>query len=373
MYEVSNAMQTSLELNHVLYIILTGVTSHTGLGFNRAALFLLNNNERCLEVKMAIGPESGEHAKKIWNYISESNQNLDDLIKKDNIAENLNQSSLYKALKKLKIPLDNKTSGPLINTFLRSDPLHIKKNKISEYSNNPFLKIFKTDELVIVPLKAKNKTNGLIVADNLYTKKTITEANLKMFTMLANQAGLAIENSRLYEMTKHKSHTDSLTGLWNHGFFQNQLTWEIKNSKKNKHPISLIIMDIDNFKNLNDNYGHQNGDVALKEIGRLLKKSSRDLDYACRYGGEEFSLILTRTDKKQAFSIAERIRQMIKQHKFPQFSLYEKIKITVSIGVATLSTSEYDESEAKEELIARADKAMYKAKFMGKNQTHAAE
>ena len=100
-------------------------------------------------------------------------------------------------------------------------------------TDDPLLQVFQTNELVIMPLKVKNQVNGLIIADNLYTQKLITEDDLKIFSMLANQAGLAIENSRLYEMTKHKSHTDALTGLWNHGFFQNKLSDEVDKSIKN--------------------------------------------------------------------------------------------------------------------------------------------
>src|SRR3989338_7506104 len=111
MYDISNAMRTTLELNHVLYIILTSVTAHTGLGFNRAVLFLVNNKERVLEGKMVIGPESGEEAAKIWRYIEQENHDLDDLISAYKIAENT-EPLLSKQIKQLKIPLN--TDGGLL-------------------------------------------------------------------------------------------------------------------------------------------------------------------------------------------------------------------------------------------------------------------
>jgi len=368
LYEISNAMRTTLELNHILYIILTGVTAHSGLGFNRAILFLVNQADNCLEPKMAIGPESGEHAQKVWDYISEAKQHIDDLIQSEAVEQNIKESSLYKSIKELKIPISTHSENLLAQAYLKGSPVHISPEKIHQFDNDPFLQKFKTTELVIMPLKAKDTVNGIIVADNLYTQKSITPDDLKIFMMLANQAGLAIENSRLYEMVKHTSHTDSITNLWNHGFFQNKLSREIKMAREHKHPLSLMVIDIDNFKSLNDTYGHQNGDIVLKEIASILGDSSRDIDYVCRYGGEEFTIILTETTKDQGTTIAERIRQKIEQYTFPKFSSNENLKVTVSIGLASFP----DDAKTKEALITKADKAMYVAKFGGKNQTRVA-
>lgn len=369
LYEVSNAMRSSLELNPILHTILTGVTAHSGLGFNRAILFLVNAHERCLEPRTAIGPESGEHAQQIWEYISESNQHIDDLIKKDKVEQNIrSQSSLFDSIKDLKIPLKD-NDNLLSNAYHDGSPTHVTPDQISKYSDDIFLKHFHTNELVIVPLKAKDKVNGIIIADNIYTQKVISEEDLKMFIMLANQAGLAIENSRLYEIVMHKSHTDSLTLLWNHGYFQDKLTEEVEKAREEKKPLSLLIMDLDNFKMLNDSCGHQNGDIILKEVSNLLKDSSREVDYVCRYGGEEFSIILTQTNKETGYSVAERIRQKIEQNAFPSFSLYHEQKVTVSIGLATFP----DDASNSNDLILQADRAMYKAKFSGKNQTYVTE
>ncbi len=365
LYEVSNAMRTTLELNHILYIILTSVTAHTGLGFNRGLLFLLNTKERCLEPKMAIGPESGEEAQRIWNYISSSKQGLDDLIKEENLTQNIHETPLLKSVKNLKIPLGLDEKNLLATAFHEGKPLHMGPDEIGKYSQDPLLQIFKTNELIIMPLKAKDKVNGLIIADNLYTQKPITPEDLKIFMMLANQAGLAIENSRLYEMVKEKSHTDSITGLWNHGFFQDQLVKELENAKIKNQPLSLIILDIDNFKQFNDTYGHQNGDIVLKEVASLLRECCREIDFVCRYGGEEFAIILTQTKKDTAFTIAERIREGIHKHPFSPANSPVYPPISVSVGLAAFP----DDTEAKEELITKADQAMYIAKFSGKNQT----
>jgi len=367
LYEISNAMRTTLDLDHILYIILTCVTAHTGLGFNRGILFLINQKERCLEPQMAIGPDSGEHAQKIWQYISDVKPHLEDLIKEENVTSNIQRSSLLQAVKALKISLDPNNSSPLARAYHEGMPLHITPDKIGQYSEDTFLQKFRTSELVIMPLKAKDKVNGLIVADNLFTQKPISEDDLRLFMMLANQAGLAIENASLYEMVRHQSHTDSITNLWNHGFFQDQLSREIEAGRARHHALTLVILDIDDFKKLNDTYGHHKGDIVLREIAHILKDSSRENDYACRYGGEEFAIILTQTTRDQGMVIAERIRENVAKHPF-QLSgeaNEEKLHVTVSIGLGTFP----EDAQTKEELIAKADKAMYIAKFSGKNRT----
>ena len=364
LYEISCAMRTTLELPHILYIILTGVTSHSGLGYNRALLFLLNEQKKRLECKMAIGPKSGEHADKIWKYIDNANQELDDLIRVENVEETYKESALFHELKDLTFPLNNEKLL-LTQAYRQAAPWLLTPEETQNYKNDPLLKAFPTHELIIMPLKAQGQVNGLIIADNIYTKKPISEHDIQVFTMLANQAGLAIENSRLYEMVVEKSQSDSLTGLWNHGFFQKLLLNEVQNAKRNEQFLSLLFLDIDNFKQLNDTCGHQHGDLMLKEITRILRESARDLDSICRYGGEEFALILTKTNREQSVEIAERIRRRIEQNKFPSPSGVGHLKLTASIGLATYPTN----ADNKENLIAMADKAMYQAKTSGKNRT----
>jgi len=369
LYNVSNAMRTTLELNHILYIILTGVTAHTGLGFNRAILFLVNKKERCLEWKMVIGPDSKEDAEEIWTYIKETKQNLEDLITTDAISQQTTKSKLFRAIQQLKIPSNCDDGTLLCRAYHQGLPIHLDQNNIAQYSNDPLLQVFHTNELIIMPLKAKDRVNGLIVADNLYTQKPITEEDLKIFTMLTNQAGLAIENSQLYEMVVHKSHTDSLTNLWNHGFFQHTLATELGKAREERSSFCLFMIDIDDFKKLNDQYGHRNGDIVLLELATVLKDSARDKDYVCRYGGEEFSIILPQTTKEQGFVIAEKIRKQIALHDFQKFPMFTELTITVSIGLAVFP----DDAKTQEDLIAKADKSMYVAKFGGKNRTCVAE
>jgi len=365
LYEVSNAMRTTLRLDEILYIILTGVTAHTGLGFNRALLFLINEKDALIEGKMGIGPETGDEANRIWNQIEQEKMNLDDLISVYKESGTAPESGFNKQIRHIRFSLREESAGLLALGVLDGMPLHLSKENMPKYKNDPLVKLLNGEELVIVPLKSKERVNGLIIADNFVTKKPITKDDLRMLIMLGNQAGLAIENSQLYEKTVIRAHSDYLTDLWNHGYFQMILQKELERSKATKLPLSLITIDIDDFKIYNDQLGHQAGDTALKELANLLKNQSRKMDYVCRYGGEEFTIILPQTDKKEAFMIAERLRMDIDKHKFFSEEILPSKKLTASLGLSTFP----EDGLTPSELIKSSDKSLYLAKSKGKNTT----
>ncbi len=365
LYEVSNAMRTTLKLDEILYIILTGVTAHTGLGFNRALLFLVTDKTGLIEGKMGIGPGSGEEANRIWTQIEEEKMDLDDLISVYSSSRENAESGFTQQIRRFKIPLQQHNGNLLAVAVLDGMPLHLTHETIKSHSQDPILQFLKSEELAAVPMKAKDKVNGIILADNFITKKPITKDDIRMLIMLANQAGLAIENSQLYEKTVTLAHTDSLTDLWNHGYFQYLLQEELEKAKGTKTPLSLIMLDIDDFKECNDTLGHQVGDRVLTELASFLRNRSRKMDYVCRYGGEEFTIILPQTDKAEAFLIAERLRQDIERHQFTTDATIPRGKLTASIGLACFP----EDGPTPAQLIAFSDKTLYEAKHRGKNTT----
>ncbi|MCX7661076.1 MAG: sensor domain-containing diguanylate cyclase, partial [Candidatus Omnitrophica bacterium] len=332
LYEISNAMRTTLNLDEILYIILTGVTAHIGLGFNRAMLFLINEKENLIEGRLGIGPDSAEEAGKIWKQIEEQKMDLDDLISAYKFTDYPKKSSFNQLVQNLRFALNSQNQNLLSFAVSEGMPLHITSEIIKKYENDPIIKILNTEELAIVPLKAKDQVNGLVVADNFITKEPITKDELRMLVMLANQAGLAIENSRLYEKALLRANTDPLTELWNHGYFQQILRTEINKAQAKKTNLSLVMLDIDDFKIYNDILGHQSGDRILKDLANILRNQSRKMDYVCRYGGEEFTIILPDTSKKEAFLLAERLREVIERHHFYQEEILPHKRLTVSIG-----------------------------------------
>lgn len=365
LYEISNAMRTTLKLDEVLYIILTGVTAHIGLGFNRAILFLANEKDKIIEGKMGFGPESEEEANRIWTQIEQEKMNLEDLINAYKTSDKTVEASFNKQVKHLRLPLHEQNGGLLALGVLDGMPLHLEGENLQKYNNDPIVQLLKSEELVLIPLKAKDKVNGIIVADNFITKKPITKDDIRMLTMLANQAGLAVENSQLYEKTVTRAHSDFLTELWNHGYFQYLLQAELEKAKAAKSALTLMMIDIDFFKIYNDTLGHQAGDRALKELAQLLKGQSRKMDYVCRYGGEEFTIILPQTEKKEAFLIAERLRQDIIKYQFSAEEILPQKQLTVSIGLASFP----EDGQTPSEIINASDKSLYQAKYQGKNTT----
>ncbi len=356
LYDIGNAMRTTLNLEEILYIILTAATSHAGLSFNRSMLFLVNEKENRLEGKMGIGPDSAEDASKIWNHIEKNKIGLEELISIETQFDNLKKSKLNQAIKSIKIPV-REDSGVIALTVLEGMPFIINTSETKQKVKNEFSIILDLDEFVTVPLKAKDKVIGVLLADNRFNKKPITNDAVRVLTMFANQAGLAIENSRLYEQTVVLSNSDSLTGLWNHGYFQYLLGEEIRKSSLMKFCFTLLMIDIDNFKVFNDTYGHQAGDSIIREISKIFRDVSRKIDAVARYGGEEFGIILPITKKEEALILAERIRRVVETSSSLK-------NITISIGVSSFP----EDGEKKEDLIAYADRALYEAKRSGKNK-----
>jgi len=212
---------------------------------------------------------------------------------------------------------------------------------------------YKTKNLICVPLKSKDSTIGVIEVVN---KKTglFDKDDLEMLEALSNQVALAIENARLYE----EAVTDSLTGLYHHRYFELRLSEEIERAKRYAHPLSLIMLDIDHFKAINDRYGHPRGDVVLASIANILKGCTRKGDTVARYGGEEFAIIMPHISGKRAVAAAERLRRTIEE------SDLGGIKLTVSIGVSCFE----HETMTKDRLIKLADSALYRAKKNGRNR-----
>lgn len=365
LYEIGIAMRSTLRLDEILYIILTSVTAQEGLRFNRAMVFLVNEKDKILEGRMGIGPDSGEDAHQIWNYIEKEQKTLEDLVSAHKEFVHRTNSHLNNLVKSVKLPIQE-TSGVLAQTVLKRTPIEIIDEKSLEQllPEDPVIALFKTEYFVTVPLLAKDRVVGVMLIDNFFSKQLITRNDLWKLTMFANQAGMAIENSQEFEKTLILSNTDRLTGLWNYGFFQYQLNEELKRANRFNRYLSLLMIDIDFFKVINDTFGHPSADKILQQFTTILKNSCREVDLIARYGGEEFAIILPETYKEKAYSSAERIRKITETTSFQFEGHHPPKKITVSIGVANFPQDASD----FETIVACADKALYAAKKTGRNR-----
>lgn len=211
---------------------------------------------------------------------------------------------------------------------------------------------------LLVPMKSKNSLNGILILGPKIHGGGFSFDEREFLMGLSRFAAIAVENSRLYLMAT----MDRMTRLYIHHYFQERLAEEIKRSQRYAKPLCLLISDIDHFKKFNDTYGHQQGDIVLKETARLLKEAIRKIDLAARYGGEEFAVILPETDIASAIAVAERIRKKIEEFQFPGQN--EPLHVMVSVGVAQFDP---ERDHDKKDLIGRADRALYKAKDSGRN------
>lgn len=214
------------------------------------------------------------------------------------------------------------------------------------------------------PLKFKNRVVGVIRLANRKNKDTFTDDDLDLLTSAAGYAALAIERAFLYEKLKN----DELTNLFNIRYLNQAIAMEIERSRRYQYVFSVIFMDMDNFKKINDRFGHLVGSQVLIEIARLLQRNLRKIDIISRYGGDEFVVVLPQTGLRGGFHVAERLRKEIEHSVFLKSEGYS-IRLTASLGVAS-----YPENAGnKEDLINLADRAMYRGKFMTKNIVFAAK
>jgi diguanylate cyclase (GGDEF)-like protein len=191
-----------------------------------------------------------------------------------------------------------------------------------------------------------------------------TPGERDVFLYLIGQMAASIENIALHELVSEQAVTDELTGLSNQRRFREQIAREDERAQRFRHDLSLIMLDIDDFKQVNDEHGHLQGDEVLRMVGRVLDEESRGVDEPARYGGEEFAVALPETDLAGAVEVAERIRSRIESERVPNIDGAVPLRVTASVGAASMPAS----ASSVQELIAAADAALYEAKRAGKNR-----
>ncbi|UCB45959.1 MAG: sensor domain-containing diguanylate cyclase [Spirochaetota bacterium] len=255
------------------------------------------------------------------------------------------------------------SSSTPLESFVRENErvIHIDEIEAISKLKNAY-EFFKENEFeLIVPLRFKERINGILCLKRKDEEfgSEYTEDEKRYINIIAGFTSVAIENARLYEMAT----LDRKTKLYNHGFFQNRLTQEIERAERYKTDLTLMILDLDHFKKVNDTYGHIVGDEVLIKVAQTIKGQVRTFDIPARFGGEEFTVILPETDLESASLVAQRLRKAIKGLTFT--TQKGEFSIAVSIGMASFI---HETSMTEDIFIEHADRALYYAKEHGRDQ-----
>ncbi|MBJ6724950.1 GGDEF domain-containing protein [Geomesophilobacter sediminis] len=235
----------------------------------------------------------------------------------------------------------------------------------TDYFINPALKQEGIRSLVAVPLKFRNRLVGILYLDD-FAPRCFEQSRIDLISVLASFAAMSIQNATLHNQTKLLAITDQLTGLHNHRYFKEYFEQEMVRAKRYQKPLSIIMLDIDNFKAFNDTYGHAVGDVLLSSLGEIIPTSIRSIDIAFRYGGEEFVVLLPDTGLASAIVAAERLREQVRILSAGAMQEHGTSGVTVSLGVASFP----DNASSCNDLFQVVDQLLYRAKRQGKDAVH---
>ncbi len=324
LYNVSQAVNFIDDLKRLLSVILSKAIDI--LDAEKGSLMLYDYSTNTLQVKVVYG--------------------LEDKKMEENINTGLVQCSKIKVGEGIAgtVFLEKKA---IISNLGINDPRFVAKSSPANVQS-----------LLCVPLITKGDAIGVINISNKKNDMLFNQKDLEFMTSLANQAAIAIDNAKLYELATK----DGLTKLYINRHFKTLLENEIRRCARYKHNISLIMLDIDDFKQINDTYGHITGDQILREVGNQINTGIRKIDIAARYGGEEFVILLPETTSEGAAIIAERLRKNIEKINI-KTNDGKFVQTSVSIGISQFPK----DADNMQDLIDMADKALYHSKKNGKN------
>jgi diguanylate cyclase (GGDEF)-like protein len=219
-----------------------------------------------------------------------------------------------------------------------------------------------SDSFLGLPMVIEDRVIGVVLFSSV-RENAFSTYDRHVLSIMCNHVATSIAEAQAHALVEKMAVTDGLTGIFNHRRFQERLAEEVARVARHPEPFSLLLIDIDFFKKINDTYGHPAGDAVIKLVTKTLVKMVRKVDIVARYGGEEFVILLLKSDSAQAFQMAERIRKAIEATSIDWQG--KKISATVSIGVA----AQPEDATKREDLIAYADRALYASKKGGRNRT----
>jgi diguanylate cyclase (GGDEF)-like protein len=363
---LTRALLETLDPGRILYVILSGITAGDGLGFNRAFLLLADEGDRALRGHLAIGPESRSEASRIWEAMEAKRFDLARVMASyDEFLADPRASRLVRLVENLSLPLPLEPGkdifqGLLNRTLTERRPLMVNGMEVG-FTPTPLA----LENFALAPLLAEDRTLGVIVVDNRWSGRAVTESALDDLQSLANLAAVAVERARLHERIKRMAEQDGLTGLLNRRRFDDLAQSLFAECRQHGEDLSLLLLDVDRFKSVNDRQGHLAGDDLLRGLAALVRDRVRRGDVAARYGGDELAIILPRASGEEARRVAEELARAARGTDFaPDPASGPPLRATISIGVATAHPG----CQSHTQLLQEADKALYAAKEAGRDR-----
>lgn len=356
LHRIGNLVQSALELDPTLYAVLTGVTAGVGVGMNRAMVFLPDGPD-VLRGRAAVGPSSHDEADRTWRAIEREAPDLEALWQAG-LAERGRPGELDGRVRATRIRGAGAT--PVALAAARGSTV------VGEGSDD-LSGFFDLATCMAAPLRGRQGIAGVLYADNRFTgRRPSTTAEL-VFSMVADHAGRAIESAREVEELAWRARTDALTGLPHHGALQQSLGSAARSAIAGAAPLGVVMVDLDDFKSVNDKLGHPVGDALLRAVAARIRGALRAAERVYRYGGEEFTVVLPGADGAAAAAVGERIRRAVEERPFALGEAGD-VAATCSVGTASLP----GDAGAAASLLAAADTALLRAKALGKNRVERA-
>jgi len=333
--EVSNELKTHLTLEHLVQSIVQAV--HHSLGYRVVVLSLFDPAENVFERRAQVG------------FDDTSPDAPPRKVPREEIArwfgEHFRISKSY-----------------FVSHLDRNEP-SVDSGRIDRRRRSAAPGAWHPNDLLFIPLTTGDQFVGTLQVDQPRGGLVPRLEDVQALEIFANQAVTAIQSARAYEATRQMSVRDSLTEAFNHRYFQETLSRELARHERSGQPLALIMLDIDDFKKINDRWGHPVGDFVLRGLVEELTKGVREMDTVARYGGEEFALVFPETTPAKAWVVADRLRNRVAGRLFVTPQIDHALAVTISLGLACFP----EDAGTKRSLIERADQALYQAKRSGKN------